>query len=589
MKKTIFLILCALCVVVTAVAQPVVPPTQHITYSPRYSYMRPIQIIDSVYAGDYYSSMVSLSYTILYNGVPIDSMHKFGTVTLTMRSQGNNYQVNSFVTGSINLPQDVSLMGMNASSFSLGIINTTVACNRNRPILLDMRLEKLGKYSVILEILNQNNTTKQNIGTSCCNFSPDYYATNGKKGSVWISDTISFELQPDTVYTYLKIDSACSYKWRDSIYQVSGVYRWDYADSIGNDSIVFLYLDAGNYSFHTKETVHICEGSSYLFKNRYLTQSGSYYDTLQSRYGCDSIHQLDLEVHPHLLFGDTIQTCFGEPVVWHGKKLSQPGVYYDSLKSVYGCDSVHFVLLQVRPVYSDTGREFVCEGSSIVWHGKKLSAEGLYVDSLKSRYGCDSVCLLNLIICPTYLFVDSFFICDNQSYLWRGRQLRHSGIYYDSLHSRYGCDSVYMLRLQVYPAYYHADSFAICDNGFYLWRGRQLRQSGTYYDSLHSRYGCDSVYMFRLQVHPTYYHVDSAAICDNGFYLWRGRFLRQSGTYYDSLHSRHGCDSVYMLRLQVHPTYYHADSAAICDNGFFLWRGRQLRQSGIYYDSLQSR
>ena len=493
MKKTIFLIWCALCVVVTSVAQPVVPPTQHIAYSPRYGYMRPIRIIDSVYAGDYYSSMVSLSYTILYNGVPIDSMHKFGTVTLTMRSQGDNYQVNSFVTGSLNLPQDVSLMGMNASSFSLGIINTTVACNRNRPILLDMRLEKLGKYSVILEILNQNNTTKQNIGTSCCNFSPDYYATNGTKGPVWISDTISFELQPDTVYTYLRIDSACSYKWRDSIYQVSGVYRWDYADSIGNDSIVFLYLDAGNYSFHTKETVHICEGSSYLFKNRYLTQSGSYYDTLQSRYGCDSIHQLDLEVHPYLLLGDTIQTCYGEPVVWHGKKLSKQGVYYDSLKSVFGCDSVRFVLLQVRPVYSDTGKLFVCEGSSIVWHGKKLSAEGLYVDSLKSRYGCDSVCYVRLSHYPRYLHTDTAEICENDIYVWRGRALSQEGVYADSLQTRYGCDSVIRLYLKTNPVYQFTDTGYFCANSQYLWRGRVLVREGLYFDSLKTRYGCDSV------------------------------------------------------------------------------------------------
>ncbi|MBO4402342.1 MAG: T9SS type A sorting domain-containing protein, partial [Bacteroidales bacterium] len=189
---------------------------------------------------------------------------------------------------------------------------------------------------------------------------------------------------------------------------------------------------------------------------------------------------------------------------------------------------------------------------------------------------------------PTYYHADSAAICDNGFYLWRGRQLRQSGTYYDSLQSRYGCDSVYMLQLQVHPTYYHADSAAICDNGFYLWRGRQLRQSGIYYDSLQSHYGCDSIYMLRLHLRPTYLFIDTIEICAGSSYLWHGQSLSQTGLYHDSLQTEEGCDSIYRLHLNVHPTYFYPETFAICGDETYYWHQRSLSQAGVYFDSLHT-
>ena len=130
------------------------------------------------------------------------------------------------------------------------------------------------------------------------------------------------------------------------------------------------------------------------------------------------------------------------------------------------------------------------------------------------------------------------------------------------------------MELQVTQVYMMPDSADICDNQTYNFRGQIISQSGVYYDSLISSTGCDSIYRFKLTVNPTYFMPDSATICDNQTYNFRGQILSQPGVYYDSLLTTKGCDSVYQLTLFVNPTYLLPDSATICDNQTYNFRGQ---------------
>ncbi len=55
------------------------------------------------------------------------------------------------------------------------------------------------------------------------------------------------------------------------------------------------------------------------------------------------------------------------------------------------------------------------------------------------------------IICVDFLETESGVICDNETFNWRGNVYSTTGIYYDSLVSVLGCDSVYRLNLTVNP------------------------------------------------------------------------------------------------------------------------------------------
>ena len=365
----------------------------------------------------------------------------------------------------------------------------------------------------------------------------------------------------------------------------TGVYFDTLVSSNGCDSIHKLNLTV-HPTYHKDISANICRGESYMFNGRELKNSGVYYDTLQTINGCDSIIRLRLNVNPTYLFESTETICDNDIYDFRGRQLNKPGVYYDSLIATTGCDSIYKLVLKTNPTFFEEFSAIICADEYYDFAGKHLNKTGIYYDSLISKYGCDSVYKLNLTVYPTYRKDIAANICRGESYMFNGRELKNSGVYYDTLKTINGCDSIFRLALNVNPTYIFEDTITICDNEVYHFRGRQLNRSGIYCDSLIATTGCDSIYKLVLKTNPTFFKETFATICKNEYYNFRGRLLYESGVYYDSLLSVHGCDSVYKLNLTVHPTYLNSISETICRGESFYFGGKELKMTGIYYDTL---
>lgn len=198
----------------------------------------------------------------------------------------------------------------------------------------------------------------------------------------------------------------------------------------------------------------------------------------------------------------------------------------------------------------------ICSGDVYSWRGSDYSISGTYTDSLISILppGCDSVYVLNLTVYPAYEFVTSAAICDGDVYVWRGNNYTVNGTYYDSLQTVVGgCDSTYVLNLNVHPVYNFVTDAGICDGDIYSWRGNDYSLPGTYYDSLQTQQGCDSIYRLNLEVYQVFIDITNADICEGDIFTWRNNDYSIEGTYYDSLISQFGCDSIFVLNLNVNP------------------------------------
>ncbi|MDD3878060.1 MAG: cohesin domain-containing protein, partial [Bacteroidales bacterium] len=310
----------------------------------------------------------------------------------------------------------------------------------------------------------------------------------------------------------------------------------------------------------------ICQNDSTLWRGQFYSLQGIYYDSLVANYGgCDSVFVLHLTINQTFEFTENIAMCQGDTYIWRGNSYSTTGTYYDSQSTVHGCDSVFVLQLTVNPVFGYSENASVCSGNSYLWHGQSYTVTGTYYDSLHTMHGCDSIFVLYLTVNPTYEFTENTSICNGGSYSWHGQNLSTQGTYYDSLSTVLGCDSVYVLHLTVNPVYEFIENADICNGATYLWHGQNLSTQGTYYDSLSTVQGCDSVYILNLTVHPTYEFTENAAICNGDSYNWHGQNLSTQGSYYDSLSTVQGCDSVYILNLTVHPTYEFTENAAICN------------------------
>jgi len=412
----------------------------------------------------------------------------------------------------------------------------------------------------------------------------------------------------DSLYTLAGCDSVYrlvfnwsnTYLFEDTAYICQGdyhVFRGDtltkpgvYYDSLlthnGCDSIYRLLLVVKHH-FYTEMTDTMCEGDVYNFHGRLLIEPGVYYDSIHTPLGCDSIYKLTLSKYPSYQFTTFIEECYGHRWIFRGRNITKPGVYYDSLYSSTGCDSIYKLVYSWSPDYHFYDTANICIGDTLDFRGRPVHLAGDYYDSLKTIKGCDSIYQLHLNVVKVFHDIKIVHICSNEYYNFRGTFINQSGIYYDSIKNPYGCDSVYELRLTILPEYLHTEYIEICNGASFQYKNRTITKPGTYYDSLLTQQGCDSVIKIIVNYNQTYLKVDTATMCAGSYYTWRGRNITVAGDHYDSLTTIRGCDSIFKLVLNVVQPFYDIQTVEICSNETYNFHGRPLSESGVYFDSLK--
>jgi hypothetical protein len=390
-------------------------------------------------------------------------------------------------------------------------------------------------------------------------------------------------------YYYIEIDTAiCKgdfYEFRGDLLTEEGVYV-DTMISIGGcDSIIRLTLHK-HPRYYFEETKHICDGTTYSWHGKTLSRTGIYYDSLLSISNCDSVHCLKLYIDRTYYNTFSATICANEYYDFFGRMVNQPGVYRDTMLAASGCDSIFELQLNVLPSYFKSWTVRICDGDRYEFNGRFLTKTGTYRDTLQSQYGCDSIMQVTVISHLSYHFYDEQTICESDAYYFNGRPLSASGIYRDTFTTVNGCDSIYTLLLTVKHDFFEETNVSICSNERYFWQGRNYQSTGTYYDAYTTVAGCDSVYKLNLTVNPAYKFEESVYRCDLDNYWYNGRYLTKSGTYYDSLTTRNGCDSIHILHLVITPTRRDTNQVALCMGEVYDYYGTPLTQSGFYRDTV---
>ena len=143
--------------------------------------------------------------------------------------------------------------------------------------------------------------------------------------------------------------------------------------------------------------------------------------------------------------------CLGDSIFWNGKVYNKDGVYSDTIKSFKGYDSVVVLHLILLPTYRSRVRDTICNGSSYFLNTLKCETAGTYVDTVISDLGCDSIITLYLSTLPSYHDTIHDTIFANEDYAWSDSVYTESGIYISTLKSMYGCDSIVTHRLHKMP------------------------------------------------------------------------------------------------------------------------------------------
>ena len=106
-------------------------------------------------------------------------------------------------------------------------------------------------------------------------------------------------------------------------------------------------------------------------------------------------------------------------------------------------------VLSDTTIYAD-----LCQGHDYLLNGFEIIqpevGESEYSITLPSAQGTDSIVNLTLTVYPSYYFVEDTTLCNATSFEWHGNTYTESGIYFDSLQTIHGCDSVFQLSLEMF-------------------------------------------------------------------------------------------------------------------------------------------
>jgi hypothetical protein len=114
----------------------------------------------------------------------------------------------------------------------------------------------------------------------------------------------------------------------------------------------------------------------------------------------DSVFVLDLKVNPFYLNEQHIDLCSGQSFNWNGQNYFNAGAYTVYNTTAAGCDSIERLVLAVHPTSTNLLGANLCRGDSIEFGMRWLNQSGTYLDSLQSVFGCDSLVQLTLDVFP---------------------------------------------------------------------------------------------------------------------------------------------------------------------------------------------
>ncbi len=332
----------------------------------------------------------------------------------------------------------------------------------------------------------------------------------------------------------------------------------------------------------------ICAGDTLFIKGVAYTETGSYRDTIMvpDPATCDSILVINLVVFPvfDVELNDTI--CESDQLMFGGQVIARSGTYVDTLQSVHGCDSVVTLHLVVHPAFSRVGVSEICAGDTLFVGHLARTVSGIYFDTLQTIFGCDSVIITDLTVLDTFLSVTEVALCMGESYEFRGNTYTRSGTYFDALFNRIGCDSTYVLRLTIGESDLYPLSRSICQGDSVVVGTSVYRQNGTYRDTLISHLGCDSIVVLTLSVVTDYSTAFDFDLCRGDTLRIGDRVVTAAGIFIDSLVAQGGCDSIVRYRVNFLDFITRSQDMVLCFGDSLVINDNVYASPGVYRDTL---
>jgi gliding motility-associated-like protein len=195
--------------------------------------------------------------------------------------------------------------------------------------------------------------------------------------------------------------------------------------------------------------------SYYYFDNLVLAAQDEFvFNIQQSGNPCSSAMTLEV------LHRDTLNyQWYMDGVALKGQTNSKltgalaDGKYQVRISSKRGCQVTNPFFFQ-KPVYSGKQPVSICYGESYYFSGRQLRQSGIYYDTLKTKLQCDSIAELSLKVLDPIIDTVKALIYEGESFEVGTHSYSSPGTYESVLKSAAGCDSLVVLHLNYFRFYF---------------------------------------------------------------------------------------------------------------------------------------
>ena len=282
--------------------------------------------------------------------------------------------------------------------------------------------------------------------------------------------------------------------------------------------------------------------------------------------------------------GDTLTITASHEVEVFRDTIFQDTIHVDDPT----LDSITRYIVNIYPAYRQVEHREIVLGQTFSWCGETIHEPGTYTKVYKSQHDCDSTRVLVVTLKEgmhmEFRSQQIIPFCD--SVAWNGTTYHESTIRIDTLRSLvYGCDSIVTTILQKGMPFRHYETDTISVGQTLYWHGQTITEAGEYQDINISRFGCDSTYVLRVELKASApqpkMHTTRQSICQGDFFFWRGQARTLNGSYYDTAWVGTEIDTLFVLHLTVNPTYEFTETVSFSSFPQ-LYRGQTITGPGTY-------
>ncbi len=189
---------------------------------------------------------------------------------------------------------------------------------------------------------------------------------------------------------------------------------------------------------------------------------------------------------------------------------------------------------------------------SVLFNNQYLTKSGIYYDSLLNKKGCDSIVIAEIEI-PKNDSLLTVNACD--SFTLFSNTYSQSGRYIHTYQNQHGCDSTIVLELDVLPKSSHQMSLSSCDT--FVYNNSIYISDTTIYDTLINSKGCDSTITISLSIFQTNKTQITDTVCNDTIINYQN--IKRDTVISELFANRMGCDSMVISNVVVINRYSHTE------------------------------